>query len=324
MNEASKTPASGVNAGAGVRFLTIDEDQAGQRLDNFLRVVLKGVPKTRIYRIIRKGEVRVNKGRAKAETKLQGGDVVRVPPVRMSEAKAPVVPGMELARQLEAGIVHEDDALIVLNKPSGIAVHGGSGVNLGVIEALRQLRPDNRFLELVHRIDRDTSGCLLVAKKRSLLRHLHTQIREHKMTKVYNALVDGRWSSRRTQVSVPLLKRTLPSGEWVVKVQADGKTALTYFTVLQRFEKATLVEADLKTGRTHQIRVHTRHSGHPILGDDKYGYEHMQELTRSIGLSRLFLHAARVGFHMPDGEYREFEAPLPDELNGVLKNLKSM
>ncbi len=304
-----------------VRFVTVDDDQAGQRLDNFLRVVLKGVPKTRVYRIIRKGEVRVNKGRAKADTKLAGGDVVRVPPIRVSEARAPVVPGMEVAQRIEAAILYEDDSLLVLNKPSGLAVHGGSGVSLGVIEALRQLRPDCRFLELVHRIDRDTSGCLLITKKRSLLRHLHAQIREHHMLKVYTALVDGRWSARKEFVSAPLQKNILQSGERMVTVHPEGKKSRTRFRVLERYSEATLVEASLETGRTHQIRVHTQHAGHPILGDPKYGYENTRELTAKVGLKRLFLHAAKVGINLPDGEYREFEAPLPDDLVAVLQKM---
>ncbi|CAM3640685.1 23S rRNA pseudouridine(955/2504/2580) synthase RluC [Parendozoicomonas haliclonae] len=308
-------------AAVSVRMVTVDEDQAGQRLDNFLRVVLKGVPKTHVYRIIRKGEVRVNKGRAKAETKLAAGDVVRVPPVRVSEAKAPVVPGMQVAQQIESAILYEDDALLVLNKPSGLAVHGGSGVSLGVIEALRQLRPDCRFLELVHRIDRDTSGCLLIAKKRSLLRHLHAQIREHHMLKVYNALVDGRWPARKELVDAPLQKNILQSGERMVTVHPEGKRSKTRFRVMERYQDATLVEASLETGRTHQIRVHTQHTGHPILGDVKYGYEQTRELAEKVGLDRLFLHARKVGVNLPDGSYREFEAPLPAELVKVLDGM---
>ena len=317
IDNATKTPATG----AGVRFLTVDEDQTGQRLDNFLRTALKGVPKTRIYRIIRKGEVRVNKGRAKAETKLQGGDVVRVPPIRVSEAKMPVAPGMAVARQLENSILYEDDALLVLNKPSGLAVHGGSGVSLGVIEALRQLRPDCRFLELVHRIDRDTSGCLLVAKKRSLLRHLHAQIREHHMLKVYHALVEGRWPARKQVVSAALQKNVLKSGERMVSVSAEGKPSKTRFQVMQRYPAATLVEASLETGRTHQIRVHTRHVGCPILGDSKYGSATTVAAAQEVNVGRLFLHAAKVGINLPDGSYREFEAPLPAELKRVLDGM---
>ncbi len=313
--------ANSENSHAKVRFLTIDEDQQGQRLDNFLRVVLKGVPKTHIYRLIRKGEVRVNKGRVKADTKLAANDIVRIAPVRVSEAKAPVAPGMDVARRLEAAIIYEDDALLVLNKPSGLAVHGGSGVSVGVIEALRQLRPDCRFLELVHRIDRDTSGCLLIAKKRSLLRHLHAQIREHHMLKVYNALVDGRWPARKESVSAPLQKNILQSGERMVTVHPEGKRSKTRFRVLERYQETTLVEASLETGRTHQIRVHTQHTGHPILGDSKYGYEDTHKLAAQIGLGRLFLHAAKVGVNLPDGSYREFEAPLPEELTTVLQSL---
>ena len=318
----SAKSAESETIGTKVRFISIDEDQAGQRLDNFLRVVLKGVPKTHIYRLIRKGEVRVNKGRAKAETKLAADDVVRVPPVRVSDAKVPVAAGMDVARRIESAIIYEDDALLVLNKPSGLAVHGGSGINIGVIEALRQLRPECRFLELVHRIDRDTSGCLLIAKKRSLLRHLHAQIREHHMLKVYNALVDGRWPARKESVSAPLQKNILQSGERMVSVHPQGKRSKTRFRVLARYQEATLVEASLETGRTHQIRVHTQHAGHPILGDSKYGYENTQQLTARIGLQRLFLHAAKVGINLPDGSYREFDAPLPEELVGILRGLQ--
>ncbi len=259
---------------SGVQLLEVSPELAGQRIDNFLRTQLKGVPKTLIYRILRKGEVRVNKGRIKPEYKLQAGDMVRVPPLRIAERDEPVPLAQGLLERLETAILYEDKALMVINKPAGIAVHGGSGLSFGVIEALRQLRPECKELELVHRLDRDTSGLLMVAKKRSMLRHLHEQLRGDGVDKRYMALVRGRWDSGKKQVSAPLLKNTLRSGERMVEVTSDGKEALTLFRVLRRFgDFATLVEAKPVTGRTHQIRVHARHAGHGIAGDSKYGDE---------------------------------------------------
>ena len=305
----------------GVRRVVVEEDRTGQRLDNFLHATLKGVPKSRIYQMIRKGEVRINKGRARADSKLQGGDTVRIPPVRMDHSAVPVAPGMSLARRLESAVLFEDDALLIVNKPAGIAVHGGTGVNLGMIEALRQLRPECRFLELAHRIDRDTSGCLVICKKRALLRHLHQQIRDRLVVKIYQTAVHGRWPSTIRQVSYPLLKQTLPSGEWLVKVHPAGKTALTHFQVLHRYRQMTLLKARLHTGRTHQIRVHTRHAGHPIIGDQKYGSQHTRTAANPPTLmpDRLFLHASSIGFYLPDGSFREFSAPLPAELATFLE-----
>lgn len=236
---------------SGVQILEVAPELAGQRIDNFLRTQLRGVPKTLIYRILRKGEVRVNKGRIKPEYKLQAGDLVRVPPLRLAERDEPEPLAQGLLERLESAIVYEDKALIVLNKPAGIAVHGGSGLSYGVIEALRQLRPDAKELELVHRLDRDTSGLLMVAKKRSMLRHLHQALRGDGVDKRYMALVRGRWDTSKKQVSAPLLKNTLRSGERMVEVTEDGKEALTLFRVLRRFgDFATLVEAKPVTGRT--------------------------------------------------------------------------
>ncbi|MBE7928669.1 MULTISPECIES: 23S rRNA pseudouridine(955/2504/2580) synthase RluC [Pseudomonadaceae] len=306
----------------GVQMLEVSPELAGQRIDNFLRTQLKGVPKTLIYRILRKGEVRVNKGRIKPEYKLQAGDVVRVPPLRMAERDEDVPLAQGLLDRLEAAIVYEDNALIVLNKPSGIAVHGGSGLSFGVIEALRQLRPDARELELVHRLDRDTSGLLMIAKKRSMLRHLHQALRGDGVDKRYMALVRGRWETGTKQVNAPLLKNTLRSGERMVEVTDEGKEALTLFRVLRRFgDFATLVEARPITGRTHQIRVHARHAGHAIAGDNKYGDEEFSGLIRELGGKRLFLHACALRVSLPDGGELSLEAPVDETWARTLERL---
>ncbi|MGE6527972.1 23S rRNA pseudouridine(955/2504/2580) synthase RluC [Pseudomonas sp. NPDC077382] len=307
---------------SGVQMLEVSPELAGQRIDNFLRTQLKGVPKTLIYRILRKGEVRVNKGRIKPEYKLQAGDVVRVPPLRLPERDEPVPLAQGLLERLEAAIVFEDKALIVLNKPAGIAVHGGSGLSFGVIEALRQLRPDARELELVHRLDRDTSGLLMIAKKRSMLRHLHLQLRGDGVDKRYMALVRGRWDTSKKQVNAPLLKNTLRSGERMVEVTDEGKDALTLFRVLRRFgDFATLVEAKPVTGRTHQIRVHARHAGHSIAGDSKYGDEEFSAVIRDLGGKRLFLHAYALKVPLPDGGELSLEAPVDEVWTRTLERL---
>ncbi|WP_032855656.1 23S rRNA pseudouridine(955/2504/2580) synthase RluC [Pasteurella dagmatis] len=307
-----------------VKMLTISEEEAGQRIDNYLLAKLKGVPKSLIYRILRKGEVRVNKGRIKPEYKLQASDIVRVPPVRVSEKEqAPVSTKLNKVNQLENQILFEDDCLLVLNKPSGIAVHGGSGLNFGVIEALRALRPEARFLELVHRLDRDTSGILLVAKKRSALRNLHEQLREKTVQKDYLALVRGQWQSHCKVVKAPLLKNELSSGERIVRVSEQGKPSETRFSIEERYENATLVKASPVTGRTHQIRVHTQYAGHPIAFDDKYGDKQFDEQMSEIGLKRLFLHAFSIRFEHPkSGETLRINAPLDDEMKGILKKLR--
>jgi 23S rRNA pseudouridine955/2504/2580 synthase len=297
----------------GVRLVEVAPEFAGQRIDNFLITYLKGVPKTLIYRILRKGEVRVNKGRIKPEYKLQAGDVVRVPPVRVPERDEPVPVAQGLLQRLEAAIVHEDKGLIVLNKPAGIAVHGGSGLSFGVIEAFRQLRPDAKELELVHRLDRDTSGLLMIAKKRSMLRHLHEQLRGDGVDKRYMALVRGNWPTAQKQVRAPLLKSNLRSGERMVEVNEEGKEALTLFKVLRRFgDFATMVEARPITGRTHQIRVHALHAGHCIAGDPKYGDEDFSREIRDLGGKRLFLHAYALTVPLPDGGELKVEAPVDE------------
>ena len=308
----------------GVQYVAITAENAGQRIDNFLRTQFKGVPKSMIYRILRKGEVRVNKKRVKPEYKLEEGDEIRVPPVRVAEREEQAVsPKLDKVAALTKAILYEDDHLIVLNKPSGTAVHGGSGLNFGVIEGLRALRPEARFLELVHRLDRDTSGILLVAKKRSALRSLHEQLREKGMQKDYLALVRGDWPSHLKVVQAPLLKNILQSGERVVRVSAEGKPSETRFKVEERFGFATLVKASPVTGRTHQIRVHTLHGGHPIAFDDRYGDREFDEQLAATGLSRLFLHAAALTFTHPNtGEILRMEAPLDGALKHCLAQLR--
>ncbi|MFO6296063.1 23S rRNA pseudouridine(955/2504/2580) synthase RluC [Rahnella selenatireducens] len=308
-----------------VQLIPISEDEAGQRIDNFLLKILKGVPKSMIYRIVRKGEVRVNKKRIKPEYKLLAGDEVRVPPVRVAERdEVPVSAKLDKVAALTDCILYEDDYLLILNKPSGTAVHGGSGLSFGVIEGLRALRPEARFLELVHRLDRDTSGVLLVAKKRSALRSLHEQLRVKSMQKDYLALVRGEWPSHCKVVQAPLLKNILQSGERVVRVNAEGKPSETRFKIEERYEFATLVKASPVTGRTHQIRVHALHAGHPIAFDDRYGERDFDAKLAGTGLNRLFLHAAALRFEHPNtGETLRIEAPMDTKLRNCLKILRS-
>lgn len=308
---------------ASVRVVAIDAGSEGQRVDNFLLRELKGVPKSRVYNLLRRGEVRVNKGRVKAEYRLQLGDQVRIPPVRVSdEAAVAAAPSRGLQQRLTDGVLFEDDALLVLAKPSGLAVHGGSGVSYGLIEALRAMRPEARFLELVHRLDRDTSGCIMVAKKRSALVTLHAALRGDGVDKRYLALVAGRWPERRRRIDVPLEKNTLQSGERMVRVAAGGKEALTEFSVVERFAAATLVEARPITGRTHQIRVHAQYAGHPLACDDKYGDREADARFRELGLRRLFLHAHRLAFDW-QGQRLELHAELEVELSQFLQTLRN-
>ncbi|WP_443090765.1 23S rRNA pseudouridine(955/2504/2580) synthase RluC [Basfia succiniciproducens] len=309
---------------ATVKMLQISEDESGQRIDNYLLAKLKGVPKSLIYRIVRKGEVRVNKGRIKPEYKLQTGDTVRIPPVRVVEKEqAPISNKLNKVAALEKQIIFEDDCLLVLNKPSGIAVHGGSGLSFGVIEALRSLRPEARFLELVHRIDRDTSGILLVAKKRSALRNLHEQLRIKTVKKDYLALVRGQWQSHVKVIRAPLLKNELSGGERIVRVNEQGKPSETRFAIEERYPTATLVRASPVTGRTHQIRVHTQYAGHPIALDDKYGDKEFDQQMQKLGLNRLFLHAYSIKFEHPkSGEELRLTAPLDENMKGILKKLR--
>lgn len=310
-----------------VQLLTVDADQAGQRLDNFLAARLKGLPKSRIYSLIRKGEVRVNKGRSRPEYKLAEGDLVRVPPLRLAQPvdKATAAPG--LLALLADSVLFENEGLLVINKPPGLAVHGGSGISLGLIEALRQLRPEARYLELVHRLDRDTSGCIMIAKKRSMLRHLQAALRDKgasDIRKVYRALVVGHWPTQCRRVEAPLLKTQVGDGEKFVRVHPTGKPSLTEFKVLQSFAEVTLVEARPITGRTHQIRVHARHQGHCLVGDEKYGDDDVNKRMRDLGVRRLFLHAAALGFYLPEAkEMTWVEAPLAEDLSHALAQLRA-
>lgn len=305
-----------------VTYVDIAADQAGQRVDNFILARFRGLPRTRVYRLLRRGEVRVNGGRIGPEHRLQAGDRVRLPPVDLPEPRPAAAAPDSRLRQLEAAILFENDRLLVLDKPAGLACHGGSGVDFGVIEALRQLRPNQPFLELVHRLDRDTSGCLLIAKRRSTLRALHEQLRGGIIDKRYTALLVGAMPGRRRRVEAAL-DRYERGGERLVRVSDDGKPAVTVFHLRERFAAATLVEAELLSGRTHQIRVHAQHIGHPVAGDPKYGDPTADSMLRELGLKRLFLHAARLEIGpLDDDTPRCFEAPLPAALEAVLRRLR--
>lgn len=311
-----------------VRILTVTAEDAGQRIDNFLLRHLKGVPRSLVYRILRRGEVRVNKGRIKPEYRVQAGDQVRVPPVRTGEAVADAggsTKGAGAGRSLEGRILYEDERLLVVDKPAGMAVHGGSGLSFGVIEALRAARPDAHFLELVHRLDRETSGCLMIAKKRSELRRLHELLRIGSVEKRYLTLVRGRWNLGERVVEAPLLKNQLRGGERIVTVDEAGKTADSRFIPVDLGPVASLLEVDLGTGRTHQIRVHASYVDHPLAGDEKYGDETFNQQMRALGLKRLFLHAHSLGFSDPEsGRSVHVSAPLPDELRALLERLPGM
>jgi 23S rRNA pseudouridine955/2504/2580 synthase len=309
---------------SAVRFITVKDGEEGQRIDNFLITALKGLPRTMVYRIVRKGEVRVNKGRIKADYRIQAGDVIRVPPMRLPEAPAVAAPSPHLAQFLRGRILHHQDGLIVVDKPAGLAVHGGSNLPFGLIEAMRVLFPEKEFLELVHRIDRDTSGLLMVAEKRSVLRELHEQLRQGRMRKTYVALLAGQLKGGQHKVTAPLFKTNLPNGERIVRVNnEEGKPSETVFRVIERFEHATLVEASPLTGRTHQIRVHAQFLGHPILGDEKYGNDDAGKAAKAWGLNRLFLHARDLTLKMPDKpEPLKFTCPLAPELQAVVEYLR--
>ena len=298
----------------------VEPEAAGQRVDNYLTKWLKGVPKSHIYRILRSGEVRINSRRIKPEYRVQPGDRLRLPPLRT--AKPAAVPRQQPGPRLQAAVIYEDDALLVIDKPAGTAVHGGSGVSRGVIEQLRLERPDARYLELVHRLDRDTSGVLMLAKRRSALLDLHRQLREGRVRKLYATLVKGRWRDDKRSVKLPLNKYVLASGERRVSVGRDGMSAHTVFRLLRSWSSLSLVEAELKTGRTHQIRVHLAHLEHPVAGDDKYGDFALNKQLARQGLKRMFLHAFKaVIVHPVTGAEIELEAPLPPELAAFIAGL---
>ena len=310
------------NPFSAVTFHEVEAEYAGQRLDNFLIRLLKGVPKSRIYRLLRKGEVRVNKGRVKADTRLVAGDVVRVAPIRVSDSSSQGMPGRQMRARLKESIIFEDDGLIVIDKPSGMAVHGGSGVSFGVIEGLRADRPEAKFLELVHRLDRDTSGCLMLAKSRSALINLQKQIQQNHIKKSYQALVKGKWPKGKSTINAPLKKNTLASGERMVRVDVEGKASVTHFSVAKLYKQASLLDIRLETGRTHQIRVHCQFSHQAIAGDPKYGDQEFNLLTGDLGLKRLFLHASCLEFKHPiSSEWMKIEAPLPSDLKTILDKL---
>lgn len=305
-----------------VQVFTVSADEEGQRLDNYLASRLKGVPKSAVYKVIRKGEVRVNKGRAKPERRLQEGDQVRVPPLRLAEPIVHAAPGQSLVRHLQHAVLHDADGLLIINKPAGLAVHGGSGVNLGLIEALRQMPGNTGFLELVHRLDRETSGCVMVARKRSVLKLFQEALRQREgIRKTYLALVQGSWPKGVSLVDVPLKRFVQNNGERIVRVHQEGKASSTHFAVIERFRDATFVEASPITGRTHQIRVHAQHHGCPLVGDDKYGDTPLNQTLHEKGSRRLFLHAASLDIGITGWEPLTVKAPLPDELSQFLLNL---
>ena len=312
---------------AAVKTLMVDEESAGQRLDNYLLRHLKGVPKTHVYRIIRTGEVRINKGRVNADTRVQTGDVVRLPPVRVAtvDASAPVAPGREFP------VLMEDEQMMAIDKPAGVAVHGGSGVSFGVIEQLRQARPGARMLELVHRLDRDTSGVLLIAKKRSALTRLQDQFRDRETGKTYMALVKGQWPSNKKVIDLPLQRYLIANGagegERRVRIahkdDANAQRAITLVRVSRLVGDYSLLEVTIKTGRTHQIRVHLASQGYPIVGDDKYGDFELNKRLAALGMKRMFLHAWRLQFlHPQTGRTETVEAALPDELQNFIDHVQ--
>jgi 23S rRNA pseudouridine955/2504/2580 synthase len=308
MNDLSKARAT---------TLEVGEEAEAQRIDNYLLRILKGVPKSHIYRVLRSGEVRVNSGRIKPEYRLKVGDRIRVPPIRISERKP------QTAKPLGLPVVHEDEALIVIDKPSGVAVHGGSGVSFGVIESLRAERPQAKFLELAHRLDRDTSGLLVICKKRTALVELHRMLREGEVEKTYLAVARGVPARKSFDITESLHKYVTAQGERRVAVREDGKTAATKVKVLKQHASYSLLEVRLMTGRTHQIRVHLAHAGHPVLGDDKYGDFPLNRELAKQGVRRLFLHASSLSFRHPlSGAALAFRSPLPEEMKSFAKSFQ--
>jgi len=315
--------ASDDKKSSSVQFVDISAAQAGQRIDNFLLTLGKGVPKSRIYRAIRKGEVRVNKGRIKQTYKIQAGDSIRIPPLRISEKTKINTVSDRFKLQILDSVIFEDDALLVLNKPSGVAVHAGSNIEQGLIEALRIIRVDLPYLELIHRLDRDTSGCLMIAKSREALLNVQQQMKNHEIDKRYLTLLKGSWGSEERLIEQPLIKNTVSSGERMVVVAPEGKYSKTVFKPIESFPNSQLTEVILFTGRTHQIRVHSLYMGNPVAGDDKYGQRTFNRDIKKFGLKRLFLHAWKLGIKHPlDGRPLAFEAPLPTQLDNVVTKLR--
>jgi 23S rRNA pseudouridine955/2504/2580 synthase len=304
-----------------VQHFEVSADEAGQRLDNYIQKRLSHLPRSRVYRVIRKGEVRVNGKRAAPETRLAANDKIRIPPVRMLPVQDPGRPSAELIARIQGAIIYEDERILALDKPSGIAVHGGSGVSFGVIEALRAARPE-QYLELAHRLDRDTSGCLIVARKGAVLRSLHALLREDGFEKRYLALLKGPWDLGHKRIDAPLRTDTRVGGERTVRVAAEGKPSVSLFAPVQFFGRtATLMEVTLETGRTHQIRVHAQHAGHAVAGDEKYGDPAFNAALRELGLRRMFLHASSLSFAWPEGGEFSINTPLPADLGAVLDRL---
>ncbi len=304
----------------GVQLVKVDEDRDGQRIDNFLSGRLKGVPRSLIYRILRTGQVRINGRRAKPDVRLNAGDEVRIPPVRVAEREDPGQPARGQMNRVEDAIVHEDRDFLVIDKPSGVASHGGSGISFGAIELLRAARPKDT-LELVHRLDRDTSGVLVFSRRRSALIALQAVIREGRATKRYMALLQGQLGQARITINEPLRKSVLQGGERMVRVAADGKPSISHLIRQQQFAEASLCEVAIETGRTHQIRVHTAHIGHAVAGDEKYGERAFNQRMRELGLKRLFLHAMRFEFEIGERTY-SFTAPMPNDLRAIVSKLE--
>jgi 23S rRNA pseudouridine955/2504/2580 synthase len=320
----SHASAAAKPAAAKVRYVEAGEGDVGQRIDNYLMRILRDAPRSLIYRIVRKGEVRVNGRRAKPDYRLVAGDRIRLPPMRREPRERTAAPSKSLRDFVAAAVIYQDRDLIAVNKPAGVAVHGGSGVSFGVIEALRAVYPELKELELVHRLDRDTSGCLLIAKRRSVLRELHAKLREREMEKRYFALLCGRWPFGAKTIDLPLKTHQKQGGERVVRVHADGQEALTTFKPVQFFgQLATLMEIEIGTGRTHQIRVHAAYAGYPVAGDEKYGDADGNAKLEAFGLTRMFLHAHSLAFAR-DGAAEPFRvaAPLSTELEEVVRRLQ--
>lgn len=305
-------------------LVTLGEEEAGQRIDHFLVRHFKNVPKTRLYKALRKGEIRINRSRVEPSYRLQVGDLLRLPPLYQIEEESIKAPSSHWSRVLLERILYEDKDILVMNKPSGMAVHAGSGIKQGLIENLRLMRPDLKNLELVHRLDRETSGCLLIAKKNSVLRKMHVLFRNHQVVKTYQCLCKGVFAEDKQRVAEPLLRKHFKMGDSKVIVSGEGKSSLTTFQILERYSEVSLVRANLSTGRTHQIRAHAASINHPLVGDEKYGDPAFNQLfKKEYGLKRLFLHAVQLEWVMPDSEKKlTFTAPLDKDLQDIVINLK--